>query len=67
MKLTNRPVNHVKRYVFGKKTKFKERQNFYSVSDKTKNFIHKVPLTLHLWIGIMHNITTAKEPTNCPS
>ena len=27
--------------------------------------IDKVPFTLHPLVGLMHNNTTAKEPTNC--
>ena len=64
---TTRPSNHVKFYVLGKKLGFRESQNYKSESNKTKIFIDKVPITFHPLVGLMHNRTTSKEPTDWPS
>ena len=62
MKLTNKTSDHVKFYILGNMLGFRESQNSNSGSPKTKIFIDKVPFTLHPLVGLMHNITTAKEP-----
>ena len=39
-----------------------KRRNCNSGSVKTKIFIDKVPFTLPMLVGVMHNSTTAKQP-----
>ena len=44
-----------------------ESRNSKSGSHKTKIFIDEVPFTFHPLVGLMHNTTTSKEPTDWPS
>ena len=66
MNLTTKPSNHVKFHDLEKKSGFWESQNSNSGSHKTMIFIDKVPFTLHPLVGLMHNNTTSKEPTDWP-
>ena len=45
---------------------FLEWQKSNSKSDKTMIFIDKVPFTLLMLVGLMHNSTTKKEQKKCP-
>ena len=60
--LTQRSTNHIWFYVLWYFLDFQEWQNSDSGSDNTKSL-----LTLHHWVGLMHNSINAKEPTSCPS
>ena len=60
MNLTNRPDNH-KLIFFWNFLGFRKKQNSISGSKKTNICIDKLPFTLHLLVGLIHNSTTAKE------
>ena len=60
MNLTDRPGNHTQVYDFRMFSGFWEWQNSNPGSDQSKIFIDHGPFTLHMLVGLMHNITTAK-------
>ena len=56
--------NHKQFYYFEKLSGFWKQQNSNSWIDKTKTIIYKVPFTVHLMVGLMHNSTTPKTHKN---
>ena len=64
MKLTKRPHNNTKFYVFEKFSGVRKWRNSSSGSHKTKIFIYKVPFIHHLLVELFHNSTNAKEQKN---
>ena len=66
MNLTDIPGNHTDFFYFWNFFRFPEVTKLQFRKNKTRIGIDKLPFTLHLLIGLMHNSTTAKEPNNGP-